>query len=139
MNDLAPYAIVIVHLSDEDGGGYYGFVPDLPGCASDGESRQEALENTEDALKEWLYEQNLRGVEIPSPGAASQEAIDRERKLLEAIKSLAEYRESADEQIVQLKRQLSELIAVLKDDTGRPPAKFSVLDLQRSGKKRLAH
>jgi len=36
------YSIVIAPLSAEDGGGYLATVPDLPGCMSDGASREEA-------------------------------------------------------------------------------------------------
>jgi hypothetical protein len=35
MDDLG-YTIVIGRLSVEDGGGYLAYVPDLPGCMSDG-------------------------------------------------------------------------------------------------------
>jgi antitoxin HicB len=42
--------IVIEALSDEDGGGFLATVPDLPGCASDGATREEAARNIADAI-----------------------------------------------------------------------------------------
>ena len=36
------YPVVIEPLSKEDGGGFIATVPDLPGCMSDGTSREEA-------------------------------------------------------------------------------------------------
>lgn len=48
--------IIIEPLSAEDGGGFLGTVPALPGCMSDGETMAEATENTKDAIAEWLDE-----------------------------------------------------------------------------------
>lgn len=110
------YAIVIIPLDADDGGGFLGLVPDLPGCMSDGETQAEALENTRDAIEEWLELQASRGIDIPAPGTASEQAAQREERLLDVIRSLAEYREQVDEENKDLKRKLAELIAVLKDN-----------------------
>ena len=48
------YAVVIERLPDSDGGGYVAYVPDLPGCMSDGETREEAARNVEDAIACWI-------------------------------------------------------------------------------------
>jgi len=61
------YAVLIEPLSDEDGGGFLATVPDLPGCMSDGESREEAARNIEDAIACWLEEAKALGREIPEP------------------------------------------------------------------------
>ena len=132
MIDESNYAIAIVRLDEDEGGGYLGFVPDLPGCMSDGETRQEALQNTQEALEEWLEEQISREVEIPLPGSAAADAREREEYLLDAIKSLAAYRDTADEKIAELERQLTELIAVLKDDHGRLPGRFAIPSATRA-------
>ena len=50
------YAVVIEPLSEEDGGGYLASVPDLPGCMSDGETREEAARNVGDAIACWIEE-----------------------------------------------------------------------------------
>jgi antitoxin HicB len=110
------YAIVIIPLDADDGGGFLGLVPDLPGCMSDGETQAEALENTRDAIEEWLELQARRGIDIPAPGTTSDQATQREERLLDVIRSLAEYREQVDEENKDLKRKLAELIAVLKDN-----------------------
>jgi len=40
--------------------GYSVWVPGLPGCASQGDSEQEALENIRDAIREYLDVAGLR-------------------------------------------------------------------------------
>ncbi len=64
------YAVVIEPLSEEDGGGFVATVPDLPGCMSDGDTREEAARNVEDAIASWLEEATSVGREIPRPRAA---------------------------------------------------------------------
>lgn len=123
------YTIVILPLDDEDGGGFLGFAPDLPGCMSDGENQPEALKNTQDAIAEWVELQKQRNVELPEPGSASEAAIQREEQLLDAIRSLAEYREQIEEENIGLKRKLAELIAVLKDNSSK---NFPKIDLGKT-------
>ncbi len=64
------YAVVIEPLSEEEGGGFLATVPDLPGCASDGETREEAARNVEDAIACWLEEARALGRAIPEPRPA---------------------------------------------------------------------
>lgn len=61
------YAVVIEQLSAEDGGGYLAIVPDLPGCMSDGETRELAARNIEDAIAAWIEEATELGRPIPPP------------------------------------------------------------------------
>jgi predicted RNase H-like HicB family nuclease len=61
------YAIVIAPLSPEDGGGFLATVPDLPGCMSDGETREEAARNVDDAIRCWLEQARDMGRAIPKP------------------------------------------------------------------------
>ena len=58
----------------EDGGGFLATVPDLPGCMSDGETREEAVRNLEDAIQEWMASAQEMGRPIPrpSPRAAAE-------------------------------------------------------------------
>jgi predicted RNase H-like HicB family nuclease len=121
---MIEYPIVIVPLENEDGGGFLGYVPDLPGCMSDGDTKAEALVNTELAMKEWLDLQHVRGIDPPLPGTASDEAQQREDQLLDAIRSLAQFRDQVEEENQNLKRKLAELIAVLRDSSGK--SKFSI-------------
>jgi antitoxin HicB len=64
------YAVLIEPLPDEDGGGFLATVPDLPGCMSDGESREAAARNIEDAIACWLEEARALGRDIPQPKPA---------------------------------------------------------------------
>ena len=57
----ADYAVVIEPLSEEDSGGFVATVPDLPGCMSDGDTREEAARNIEDAIRRWLEEARALG------------------------------------------------------------------------------
>ncbi|MDQ0396016.1 type II toxin-antitoxin system HicB family antitoxin [Labrys monachus] len=60
------YPIVIEPAPEEEGGGYRARVPDLPGCISDGETRQEAVSNIQQAIMAWLAEARNLGWSVPS-------------------------------------------------------------------------
>ena len=68
------YAVVIEPLSEEDGGGFLATVPDLPGCMSDGDTREEAARNVADAIMSWLEEVRSAGRAIPEPRSALRTA-----------------------------------------------------------------
>ena len=55
-------------LLPEEGGGYLIEFPDLPGCMSDGETLEDAIENGKDALQCWIEAAAEDGQEIPEPG-----------------------------------------------------------------------
>ena len=59
------YPIQIEPLPEEDGGGFAAYVTDLPGCMSDGETHEQAIQNVRDAVAEWLEEAAALGREIP--------------------------------------------------------------------------
>ena len=42
-------------------------VPELPGCMADGATAEEALENVERVISEWLETAEALGREIPAP------------------------------------------------------------------------
>lgn len=64
---LQDYRIVITPLSQDEGGGFFAEVPDLPGCHSDGETPHEALTNVQDAFEEWIDSMQSMGASIPEP------------------------------------------------------------------------
>ena len=64
------YAVLIEPLPEEDGGGFLATVPDLPGCMSDGDTREAAARNIEDAIVAWLEEARALGRDIPQPKPA---------------------------------------------------------------------
>lgn len=57
---------VIIYWSDEDQA-YLAEVPELPGCAADGASYREALENVEVVIAEWIETARELGRPIPEP------------------------------------------------------------------------
>lgn len=87
------YSIMIFPLSKRDGGGFVGVVPDLPGCISDGETAEEAVKNTHQAIKDWVAEAKRLKRKVPRPGAAVQKAkaaAERVQQTLNAIHVLDE-------------------------------------------------
>lgn len=54
----------------EDDQAYLAEVPDLPGCMADGVSQQEALNNAETMIREWIETAHTLGREIPKPSNA---------------------------------------------------------------------
>jgi antitoxin HicB len=65
---IPEYPFTMRHLADEEGGGYLIEFPDLPGCMSDGETIDEALENGIDAIKVWIETAKETNRTIPTPG-----------------------------------------------------------------------
>jgi predicted RNase H-like HicB family nuclease len=61
------YPVVIEPLSAEDGAGFMASVPDLTGCMSDGETREEAARNIADAITQRIDEATRLGRPIPEP------------------------------------------------------------------------
>jgi predicted RNase H-like HicB family nuclease len=57
---------VILYWSDEDSA-FIAEVPELPGCAADGQSYQEALANAERAIQEWIETAQELGRPVPEP------------------------------------------------------------------------
>lgn len=57
---------VIIYWSNEDQA-FIAEVPELPGCATDGVTYQEALTNVEIIIKEWIETAKELGRHIPEP------------------------------------------------------------------------
>ena len=57
---------VIIYWSNEDQA-FIAEVPELPGCAADGATYQEALANMEAIIQEWIEIANELGRPIPEP------------------------------------------------------------------------
>lgn len=57
---------VIIYWSDEDQA-FIAEVPELPGCAADGTTYQEALANVEVVIQEWIETAKELGRPIPEP------------------------------------------------------------------------
>ena len=61
------YEIKAKQLPPEDGGGYLAWVPDLPGCMSDGDTLVEAVANVRAAINEWIAEAARLNRAVPTP------------------------------------------------------------------------
>ena len=61
-----------VVLEPQDEGGYTVYVPDLPGCVSEGETREEAVRMIKEAIEGYLDSLSKAGEPLPRPA-------DRER------------------------------------------------------------
>jgi antitoxin HicB len=75
------FVMVIIPLSAEDGGGFVAYAPDLHGCMSDGETREEAVRNLTDAIAEWCEEMKRLGREVPPPGTEMKRAVDDAKRM----------------------------------------------------------
>jgi antitoxin HicB len=70
--DLDAYPFAVRKLTAEEGGGYLVEYPDVPLCQSDGETIEEAIANSRDALEGSLmcYLQDNKPLPKPSSGQA---------------------------------------------------------------------
>jgi len=66
-----------VVLEKQEGGGYTAYIPELPGCISEGETEEEALKNIKEAMELYLEELKSSNLETsltrikviePTPG-----------------------------------------------------------------------
>ena len=107
------YAIMVFPLSKQDGGGFVGVVPDLPGCMSDGETAEEAARNAQDAIADWVGTAKKLNRKIPKPGAAIKKAKAASEKVIEAIHAL----QSLDERLNELAADVKELREIQENAT----------------------
>lgn len=66
MSQSKTYAYVIERAED---GGYWAYLPDLPGCATNGDSPDEVEKRLPEAVKLYLEYFHDRGLPTPSPQA----------------------------------------------------------------------
>jgi predicted RNase H-like HicB family nuclease len=57
---------IILYWSDEDQA-FIAEVPELPGCAADGETYEDALTNVQTIMDEWIETARDLGREVPKP------------------------------------------------------------------------
>jgi antitoxin HicB len=86
MDELLKYPFEMRPLSEEEGGGYLISFPDLPGCMSDGETIEDAINNGIDAMNSWIQTAKEFDDPIPEPGSsqASGRFVQRIPKSLHA-------------------------------------------------------
>jgi antitoxin HicB len=68
------YPFLLRTLSKEEGGGYLIEYPDLPGCMSDGETVEEAINNGKEATQSWMEAALEEKREIPKPGSLEKQS-----------------------------------------------------------------
>ena len=68
MQHQSEYPFELRPLDEEEGGGWLIVFSDLPGCMSDGETPEEAIENGKDAVAAWIQAARESGREVPRPG-----------------------------------------------------------------------
>lgn len=61
------YEFKLRQLSDEEGSGWFVEIPLLPGCMSDGETVEKAMNNIQDAKKSWIQTSLELNRPIPEP------------------------------------------------------------------------
>ncbi|NER35835.1 MAG: type II toxin-antitoxin system HicB family antitoxin [Oscillatoria sp. SIO1A7] len=57
---------IVLYWSEPDGA-FIAEVPELPGCAADGATYQEAIQNVETIMEEWIETARELGRPIPEP------------------------------------------------------------------------
>jgi len=62
---MTKYEIILYWSSEDEA--FIAEVPELPGCAADGPTRQEALANVEIVISEWLETAREFNRPIPEP------------------------------------------------------------------------
>jgi predicted RNase H-like HicB family nuclease len=65
MTDKIHYEIILYWSKDDDA--IIAEVPELPGCAADGATYQEAVANAEVVIREWIETARELGRPIPVP------------------------------------------------------------------------
>ncbi len=62
---MSKYEVIIYWSKDDEA--FIALVPELPGCAADGPTRQAALKNVDVVIKEWIETAKSLGRAIPEP------------------------------------------------------------------------
>lgn len=70
---MGQYTVLL--MPDPEEGGYTVTVPSLPGCITEGETREEALENARDAIRLYLADVEAEGLPLPEEPAKPELAV----------------------------------------------------------------
>lgn len=65
----------VVMYPDHEDGGWVVEVPSLPGCISQGDTREEALTNVRDAIATWIDGAQQVGMPVPEDGLDVQVCV----------------------------------------------------------------
>jgi predicted RNase H-like HicB family nuclease len=67
-----------IHLNKEEEGGYMASVPSLPGCITQGETIEEAIEMAKEAIELYIEELKDRGEQIPDDSNTLEYSLNLE-------------------------------------------------------------
>jgi antitoxin HicB len=67
-----------IHLNKEEEGGYMASVPSLPGCITQGETIEEAIEMAKKAIELYIEELKDRGERIPDDSNTLEYSLNLE-------------------------------------------------------------
>ncbi len=59
------YKFNVYPLSEEDGGGFYAEVPELPGCIASAQTLEETMDLLKEAIDSWIAVSKEKGKKIP--------------------------------------------------------------------------
>ena len=62
---MVKYEIIIYWSQDDEA--FIAEVPELPGCAADGDTYQQTLDNVQGIIREWIETATELGREVPEP------------------------------------------------------------------------
>jgi len=62
-----PYTTIIEPINDESGFYYVGRIMEFEGCMTDGDSKEETLQNLQEAMELWIETKLGNGFEVPEP------------------------------------------------------------------------
>ncbi|MFQ6082880.1 MAG: type II toxin-antitoxin system HicB family antitoxin [Candidatus Aminicenantia bacterium] len=71
---MKTYKVSVIIEKDKDG--YFAFCPEFPGCYTQGDSFEEALENIKDAVKLYIEDMIESGEEVPKFEAITMSQIE---------------------------------------------------------------
>ncbi len=80
-----PYGLEIRRVE----GGFFARIEELPGCISQGETREEALEMIEDAMRAWIADALEAGDPIPEPVSSREYSGELRVRLPKSLHRMA--------------------------------------------------
>jgi antitoxin HicB len=115
-----PYHLSVVREGDEKGKTWTATVEELPGCASRGNSAEEALSGVQAAMLEWIGVALQEGRDIPEPRSTASHSG---RLLLRMPRTLhGELTRAAERESVSLNQFINDTLASAVAWRGRSPS-----------------
>jgi antitoxin HicB len=123
------YPMVITQLSEDEGGGYLAFAPDLRGCMADGDTPEAAMADLFNAIEEWIDETNRLGREIPPPGWSAAKAHQEKNEIDKLIKAQERLIEAQDGLLKTMREEVDQAREIMESLSRKEDAVVSAYDL----------